>query len=47
MDARAADAGFGAITAARDLWRGEAVSADALSFDVPAHGAVMLRVQGR
>ncbi len=47
MDARAADAGFGAITAARDLWRGKPVAADALTFDVPAHGAVMLRVEGK
>jgi alpha-galactosidase len=47
IEARPADAGFGAITGARDLWRGQMVAADALHFDVPAHGAVMLRVQGR
>ncbi|WBY08876.1 glycoside hydrolase family 27 protein [Sphingomonas sp. 7/4-4] len=47
MDARAADAGFESITAARDLWRGKPVAADALTFDVPAHGAVMLRVEGK
>jgi alpha-galactosidase len=47
MDARAADAGFATLTAARDLWRGKPVAADALTFDVPAHGAVMLRVEGR
>jgi alpha-galactosidase len=47
MDARAADAGFATLTAARDLWRGKPVAADALTFDVPAHGAVMLRVKGK
>jgi alpha-galactosidase len=47
MDARAADAGFAAISAARDLWRGQSVAAEALTFDVPAHGAVMLRVEGK
>jgi alpha-galactosidase len=47
MDARAADAGFESITAARDLWRGKPVATDALTFDVPAHGAVMLRVEGK
>jgi alpha-galactosidase len=47
MDARTADAGFESITAARDLWRGKPVAADALTFDVPAHGAVMLRVEGK
>jgi alpha-galactosidase len=47
MQARPADAGFATITAARDLWRAAPVTADALSFDVPAHGAVMLRVKGR
>ncbi|KRC78399.1 glycoside hydrolase family 27 protein [Sphingomonas sp. Root241] len=46
MEARAADAGFATLTAARDLWRGKPVATDALTFDVPAHGAVMLRVQG-
>jgi alpha-galactosidase len=47
MQARPADAGFATITAARDLWRAAPVTADALSFDVPAHGAVMLRVKGK
>jgi alpha-galactosidase len=47
MEARAADAGFAAIAAARDLWRGEPVAADALTFNVPSHGAVLLRVEGR
>ncbi|WP_233503601.1 glycoside hydrolase family 27 protein [Sphingomonas psychrotolerans] len=47
IEARAADAGFGAITAARDLWRGQSVAVDKLTFEVPAHGAVMLRVEGK
>jgi len=47
MEARAADAGFAAITTARDLWRSQPVAADTLTFDVPSHGSVMLRVQGR
>ncbi|AQR72300.1 glycoside hydrolase family 27 protein [Sphingomonas sp. LM7] len=47
IDARPADAGFATITDARDLWREAPVAADALSFDVPSHGAVMLRVKGK
>ncbi|WP_404337664.1 glycoside hydrolase family 27 protein [Sphingomonas sp. MMS12-HWE2-04] len=47
IDARAADAGFTTITHARDLWAGKPVAADALAFDVPAHGAVMLRLKGK
>ncbi len=46
MEARAADAGFATISAARDLWRGQSVGVDALRFDVPSHGTVMLRVEG-
>lgn len=47
MTATAADAGLAAIGRARDLWLGKDAPADALTFDVPAHGAVMLRVHGR
>ena len=47
MEARPADAGFDTITTARDLWRGEGVTAETLRFDVPSHGAVMLRVEGK
>ncbi|WP_448661969.1 glycoside hydrolase family 27 protein [Sphingomonas sp. CJ20] len=47
IEARASDAGLATITAARDLWRGAPVASDALAFDVPAHGAVLLRVRGQ
>jgi len=47
MEARPADAGFDTITTARDLWRGEGVTAETLRFDVPSHGAVMLRVESK
>jgi len=47
MEVRAADAGFATIVSARDLWRGAAVATDALGFDVPAHGALMLRIEGK
>jgi len=47
MTATAGDAGFSTIGAVRNLWTGAAVSADALNFDVPSHGVVMLRVEGK
>jgi alpha-galactosidase len=47
IEARAADAGFATIAAARDLWGAKPVGVGTLTFDVPAHGAVMLRVTGK
>jgi alpha-galactosidase len=38
------DAGLGRIAAALDLWRGASVPSDQRRFEVPAHGAVMLRL---
>ena len=46
MTATAADADLARLTRVRDLWRGAAVAIDDLRFVVPAHGAVMLRVDG-
>jgi alpha-galactosidase len=47
MEVTAKDAGLATIDGARDLWRGEVVPLEALAFEVPAHGAVMLRVEGK
>ncbi len=41
------DAGLGALSAARDLWSGKAVDPAAATFDLPPHGALMLRVSAR
>lgn len=46
MTPTAADANLARLTRVRDLWRGAAVAIDDLQFVVPAHGAVMLRVDG-
>lgn len=42
-----ADAGFTSIVAVRDLWRGKQVNPLSGAYQVPKHGAVLLRVSGR
>lgn len=41
-----ADAGMESVTGIRDLWTGKNLKASETKFDVPAHGAVMLKVRG-
>lgn len=41
-----ADAGFASVQAVRDVWNGAAVDPTAGTFHVPAHGVVLLDVQG-
>jgi alpha-galactosidase len=47
MDVQPADAGFSALTSVRDLWNAVELSPNAVSFTVPPHGAILLRVRGR
>jgi alpha-galactosidase len=42
-----ADAGMESLTGIRDLWTGKNLKANETTFNVPAHGAVMLKVRGR
>lgn len=42
-----ADAGWESLTSVRDLWQATDRKVSETSFNVPAHGAVMLRVRGR
>ncbi len=46
IELRAADAGFSRFNALRDLWRGEALPLSTTTVTVPAHGVVLLRVEG-
>lgn len=46
MTVTAADAGLARFSAVRDLWRDADVPVSAVTFDVPAHGSVLLRADG-
>ncbi len=46
MTLAARDVGLGRIAALRDLWHGLSIEPHAATFDVPAHGAVLLEVTG-
>jgi alpha-galactosidase len=47
MTATPQDAGFTAFAGLRDVWRGVDLAAADTTFTVPAHGTVLLRVQGK
>lgn len=46
MDLQPIDAGFSSLTAVRDLWRRAELSPGAMSFAVPSHGSILLKVRG-
>lgn len=47
IDLQPSDAGFAHVTSLRDLWRHANLPPATRSFDVPAHGAAMVRVSGQ
>jgi alpha-galactosidase len=41
------DAGFGQLTAIRDLWRDAEIKLETTELEIPAHGAALLEVEGQ
>ena len=46
MHLQLSDAGFAVVRSVRDLWRHQDISARTDSFDLPAHGSMLLKVRG-